>query len=171
MASPAGQEEPRQFAVRWGLSPHARRLLTLSLAGLIIAIVTRRPEFAGLAAPALLLLAAWRTDRPGQVSVRVSMPTAIVVEGVQTSVGIEIHGLADFGAALIIDPAETVGAGAPVILPGGRPHRTARLRLMPMRWGRRSLGVLVITFTDRYRLSEGEVRVPLPFVSCRPWPS
>jgi len=171
LASPAGQEEPPQFPVRWGLSPHARRLLTLSLAGLIIAIITRRPEFAGLAAPALLLLASWRTDRPRQVGVRVSMASVVVVEGVQTSVGVEISGLADFGAALVIDPAETVTAAAPVILPSGMPTRTARLRLTPMRWGRRSLGVLVITFTDRSRVSEGTVRVSLPFVNCRPRPA
>lgn len=171
MASPVGQEEPQQFPVRWGLSAHARRLLTLALAGLIIAIVTRRPEFAGLAAPALLLLATWRTDRPGQVGVRARMPSAVVVEGIQTTVGIEIHGLGDFGAALLIEPAEAVNVGAAVILPSGRPDRFAHLRLVPLRWGRRSLGLLVITFTDRYRLSEGKVLVQLPFVNCRPRPA
>ena len=43
--------------LRWRTSRHARRLLTLGLAGLFIAVLARRPEFAGLAAPALLLLA------------------------------------------------------------------------------------------------------------------
>lgn len=171
MASPAGQDEPRQFPVRWGLSAHARRLLTLSLAGLIIAIVTRRPEFAGLAAPAVLLLATWRTERPGQVSVRASMASTVVVEGIEATVGIEIRGLEDFSAALVIEPADTVSAGAAVHLPSGKPDRFAQLRLVPMRWGRRSLGLLVLTFTDRYRLSEGKVLVQLPAVNCRPQPA
>src|SRR5258708_31615339 len=117
LASPAGQEDPRQFPVRWGLSAHARRLLTLALAGLIIAIVTRRPEFAGLAAPALLLLATWRTDRPAEVSVRASLASTILVEGVETIVGIEIHGLGDFGAALAIAPDEALSARPPGLLP------------------------------------------------------
>ena len=171
MASPVGQEEPRQLPVRWGLSAHARRLLTLALAGLVIAIVTRRPEFAGLAAPALLLLATWRADRPRQVAVRASMPSTVVVEGIQTSVRIEIHGLADFWASLVVEPAETVSAGAAVTLPSGKPDRAASLRLVPVRWGRRSLGLLMITFSDRYRISEGRVLVQLPSVNCRPRPA
>jgi uncharacterized protein (DUF58 family) len=157
--------------VRWSLSAHARRLLTLALAGLVIAIVTRRPEFAGLAAPAVLLLATWRIDRPRQVGVRARMASTVVVEGTQTSVGVEIRGLADFWATLLIEPVDTVSAGAAVMLPAGEPDRFARLRLVPMRWGRRSLGLLVITFTDRYRLSEGEILVQLPLVNCRPRPA
>jgi len=49
----------------WRSSRHARRLLTLSLAGVLIALLAGRPEFAGAAAPALLLLAAGRvTSKP-----------------------------------------------------------------------------------------------------------
>jgi uncharacterized protein (DUF58 family) len=171
LASPVGQDPPRQVQVRWGLSAHARRLLTLALAGLVIAIITRRPEFAGLAAPAVLLLATWRIDRPPQVGVRATMASTVVIERTQTSVGVEIQGLADFWVTLLIEPVETVSAGAAVILPGGEPDRFARLRLVPMRWGRRSPGLLVITFTDRYRMSEGKVLVQLPVVNCRPWPA
>src|ERR1700761_976004 len=66
-APPAGTE----LELRWRSSRHARRLLTLGLAGLFIATVTRRPEFAGLAAPALLLLAAGRIQRrPPRIVVR-----------------------------------------------------------------------------------------------------
>ncbi len=58
-------------AVRWRSSRHARRLLTLGLFGVFIATITRRPEFAGLAAPALLLLAAGRIQRrPPRITVR-----------------------------------------------------------------------------------------------------
>ena len=71
--APAAQAACASVPVRWGLSAHARRLVTLALAGLIIAIVTRRAEFAGLAAPALLLLATWRSDRAGRAD-RASEP-------------------------------------------------------------------------------------------------
>ena len=59
-----------QLELRWRSSRHARRLLTLGLAGLFIAVLARRPEFAGLAAPALLLLVAGRVlRRPPRISV------------------------------------------------------------------------------------------------------
>src|ERR1700759_1059323 len=48
---PAGTE----LELRWRSSRHARRLLTLGLTGLFIAILARRPEFAGLGAPAVFL--------------------------------------------------------------------------------------------------------------------
>ena len=62
-------ESTTTVSLQWNLSRHARRLLTLALAGLALALVTRRPEFAGVAAPALLLLSPWRPGtavaRPG----------------------------------------------------------------------------------------------------------
>src|SRR5258708_35966901 len=97
LASPAGQEEPRQVPVRWGLSPHARRLLTLAVAGLIIAIVTRRPEFAGLAAPAVLLLATWRTDRPAEGGGRISPTDTTVGEGAAAAGGAALGGVRGSG--------------------------------------------------------------------------
>ena len=49
-----------ELALHWRSSRHTRRLLTLGLFGVFIATVARRPEFAGVAAPGLLLLAAGR---------------------------------------------------------------------------------------------------------------
>ena len=46
--------------------------------------------------------------------------------------------------------------------------RVVRLRLEPTRWGTRSLGMLTITFTDRYRLTEGKALIQLP---CDPVPA
>ena len=60
MAGPVQQVE-----VRWRPSRHARRLLTLALAGLLLATLTRRPELVGVAAPALLLLGAGLPGRAG----------------------------------------------------------------------------------------------------------
>ena len=54
---------PTRSTVRWRPSRHARRLLTLAAAGLLLAVLTRRPELAGLAGPPLLLLGAGRATR------------------------------------------------------------------------------------------------------------
>src|SRR4051794_9135728 len=56
LAATASPVIRREVEVRWRLSRHARRLLTLALAAMLLAVLNRRPELAGLAAPALLLL-------------------------------------------------------------------------------------------------------------------
>jgi uncharacterized protein (DUF58 family) len=165
----SGDREPlRRLAVHWNLSAHARRLLVLAVAGVILAVLTRRAEFAGLAAPALLLLATWQSDRQPEVAVRIHLGAASLVEGVSADIHVEIHGHEPFDARLLIEPADAVLTGDAVDVPGGHPTRTAVLQVVPTRWGRYSLGVLMITFTDRYRLSEGTAVVQLPFVSPYP---
>ena len=57
------QGRGRQVELSWSFSAHARRLLTLALSGLAVAVITQRPAFAAAAAPAMVLLAAWRRDR------------------------------------------------------------------------------------------------------------
>ncbi|HLI40246.1 MAG TPA: MoxR family ATPase [Streptosporangiaceae bacterium] len=78
--------------VTWQLSRHARRLLTLALAGLLAAVITGRPQFAGLAAPALLLLAGAGTARPGSVAVQAELSAAAVLEGEQVAAGVTAAG-------------------------------------------------------------------------------
>ncbi len=157
----------RRVPVRWDVSPHARRLLTLAMAGLVIAIITRRPEFAGLAAPAVLLLATWRTDRPAEVSVRVSLTDTTVVEGAAAAVRAEIGGLGELDAELIIEAADDVDAGGAVSTATGR----ARLQFVPRRWGNRPLGMLAGTLRDSHRLAEGRFLISLPRVNCLPEPA
>jgi uncharacterized protein (DUF58 family) len=165
----SGHGEPlRRLPVHWSLSGHARRLLVLAVGGVVLAVLTRRAEFAGLAAPALLLLATWQSDRNPQVEVRIHLGTASLVEGVSAPLQVEIHGHEPFAARLLIEPGESVTAGAAVDVPGGHPTRAAVLWVVPTRWGRYSLGVLVITFTDRYRLTEGTAVVELPYASTYP---
>ena len=67
--------------VRWRPSRHARRLVTLAVAGLLLATVTRRPELVGLAAPALLLLGASRPGRPTRLGVHVRLSATSLYEG------------------------------------------------------------------------------------------
>ncbi len=153
--------------VRWDLSPHARRLLTLAVAGLIIAIITRRPEFAGLAAPAVLLLATWRTARPATVALRTRLTDTTVVEGVQSAVRADLGGAGDFDADFVIEAADDVTTGGLVVVTGGR----ASLPFVARRWGGRPIGMLAGTLRDKHRLAEGRFLVSLPHVNCLPEPA
>jgi uncharacterized protein (DUF58 family) len=171
LASAAEPVGTRHLPLRWGLSAHARRLVTLALAGLIIAIVTRRAEFAGLTAPALLMLATWRPGRAAELTVRVSLDTPTVVEGTEVLVTVELYGQDELDARLTVDAGDHILAGTAVVVPAGHSRRVARLALEPTRWGRRSLGALVITYTDRYRLVEGRALLQLPEIQCRPLPA
>lgn len=172
-SGPAGppSERPdsdqRRVRVRWDASAHARRLLTLALASLIIAIITRRPEFAGLAAPAVLLLSTWRTDRPAEVRLRVSLTDTSVVEGGEAAVRAELGGLGEFDAELMIEAADDVDTQGAVVTANGR----AGLPFVPRRWGKRPLGMLAGTLYDPHRLAEGRFLVSLPAVNCLPEPA
>ena len=156
----------------WAPSAHARRLLTLAVAGLALAILTRRPEFAGLAAPALLLLATWRTDRPARLSVRIHSPRRRVVEGDAVRLGIALDGQDGYDAELEIAPAAEITAGTGAVLPGrsGTAARSVRLMFRPERWGYRRTGTLQITLRDKARLAEGTAQVELPAIECAPLP-
>jgi uncharacterized protein (DUF58 family) len=172
LESHADQAGPRQLPVRWSLSAHARRLVTLALAGLVLAIVSRRPEFAGLAAPALVLLATWRSDRGAQLAVHVSVGAdATVVEGDTVLVTVAVDGHDDLDARLAVAAGDHITAGADIIARAGQPRRVVKLELTPVRWGTRSLGLLQITLTDRYRLTEGTAQIRLPWINCRPLPA
>ena len=163
----------RTVSLRWKISPHARRLLVLALAGLVLAVVTRRPEFAGVAAPALLVLATWPADRPQDVNLTANLPAGHLVEGIETTVRVTLAGNADFNATLEIEPADGVLTGPPETLTAvpGQPYRPVGVRLMPTRWGRYSPGMLEVTFTDRYSLTEGSTLLQLPYVAVRPDPA
>lgn len=178
--SPA-RPELRQLRVEWRLSGYARRLLTLAVAGLALAVGTGRPEFAGLAAPAVLLLAGLRSSRPAHVALRAGVTDAHLVEGAEyaATVTIQAHGYAtaEFG----LEPADDIAAGPAVVVAGrppadqdgeqARPFRSVRLPFVPERWGNRDVGMVAVTLRDRLRLTEGRIVVPLPRVDCRPLPA
>jgi uncharacterized protein (DUF58 family) len=181
LANPDRRSELRQFPVRWSLSAHGRRLLTMALAGLLIALVTGRPEFAGLAAPALLVLTARGSGRPAALAVRFELADPQILEDLDTAVLVAVGGQRNFEAELRLDPAEDIAAGPPVILApqaapadgdAARPAlRHARLPVAVQHWGHRPIGLLTITLRDRYRLSEGIIQLNLPWIDCRPHPA
>ncbi len=196
---PAASDEAREQKVHWRLSGHARRLLTLAMAGLVIAALTGRPEFAGVAAPAVLLLATWRPGRPATVLVRVAVTARQLVEGEHATVIVTMRGHRGYTVQAEIKAAESFVAGPAVRAgaagrgpagsgpagsgpagsgpagsgPGGAGAGEGVLR-MPFeagRWGIRKIGRVEIVLRDRFWLSEGLLSVELPRVDCHPRPA
>jgi uncharacterized protein (DUF58 family) len=166
---PAVSDDSREYTVSWGLSGHARRLLTLALAGLAIAALTGRPEFAGLAAPAVLLLATWRPGRPDSVLVRVQATARQLVEGDQATVIVTIRGHGDYAVQAEIKAGETFEAGPAVRAGAGQ--GVLRMPFQAQRWGIRRIGRVEIMLRDRFWLAEGQVSVELPQLECYPRPA
>ena len=170
--------QPHPVELSWGPSRHARRLVTLALAGLAIAVLTRRAEFAAPAAPALLLLAAWRQDRPRSILVSATLTARRMIEGEYAAVRVTVSGYGDLAVELRIDPARAITPGpAGAAGQGGRqddgPDGDGRpdLPFLANHWGRRQVGVLQITLQDRWGISEGRAAVPLPRIDCYPLPA
>jgi uncharacterized protein (DUF58 family) len=161
-----------ELELYWRSSRHARRLLTLGLAGLFIAVLARRPEFAGLAAPALLLLVAGRAQRrPPRISVSARPSARRVFEGERLAVDVAVHltgeGAGECAVRWRLHPGlEITPAGA-----AAADGRQARFVISSERWGRRQIGSLEVTLRDRWRLAEGHVSTPLPSIDCYPAPA
>jgi len=162
-----GATAPRQVRTQWWMSAHARRLITLALAALITAVITRRPEFAGIAAPAVLLLAARRPEQPAQLSVGVRTSATRLSEGETADLEVTVTGYGDHSVDLTVHPRYAVVPEAG----GSAPGRESTLPFRVDRWGRRSLGLLEITLWDRWRLTQGRAMVELPTVDCYPRPA
>ncbi len=179
MSSPAPNEPPARpgpgpaapgtvLELRWRSSRHARRLLTLGLAGLFIATLARRPEFAGLAAPALLLLAAGRIQRrPPRLVVRARPSSRRGFEDEVMALDVTAEGQDGCDIRWTLHPGREIAPVGPPVADGP----AARLTFTPERWGRRDLGTLDVTLRDRWRLSEGHASLSLPRIDCYPAPA
>jgi uncharacterized protein (DUF58 family) len=153
---------------RWRSSRHARRLLTLGLVALFVATVARRPEFAGLAAPALLLLAAGRTQRrPPRISLRVRPSTRRAFEGELVAIDLAAEGQDQCSVQWTLHPGREIEPGGAAAADGPR----ARFTFSPQRWGRRPIGTVDVVLRDLWRLAEGHLTVNLPALDCYPAPA
>jgi len=151
--------------IDWRLSRHSRRLLTLALAGLLFAVITRRPEFAGLAAPALLLLAGTRAPRPSEVTVTTGLSAVRVFEGEQVEIKLSVDG--DHSATWLLHPGPVVESLDGVTRDGSK----ARFLISPERWGRRPAGTVTLTLRDKWRVTEGTATLRLAAMDCYPNPA
>jgi uncharacterized protein (DUF58 family) len=164
-------DQAAELTVRWRLSRHARRLLTLGLAGAFIATIARRPEFAGVAAPALLLLAAGRVAHPGVFSVRVRTSTTRAFEGEVIAVDAEAHGTGALSVRWTLHPGRGLDLAGPPSADSAADGAQVRLLIRPEHWGRRQLGTLDVVLRDRWRLTEGHASLNLPRLDCYPHPA
>jgi uncharacterized protein (DUF58 family) len=174
----------RRVPVRWRLSAHAGRLLTVTVAALALALLTHRAAFAGLAAPAALLLSTLRAPRPAELTVEVRPTDSGSVEGLPSALQIGLGDQGDHDADLRIEPGDAIVPGPGLVLPApvlparvlpararAGQSRQAVLPFTPERWGRRQIGMLAITLRDSYGLTEGRIRLGLPWIDCRPVPA
>ena len=166
-AAPVGQA--REAEVRWRASRHARRLLTLALAGLLFATLTRRPELAGLAAPALLLLGAGHRGLPSRLGVRAGLTASRLYEQELAAVDVAAETPADtqFDTRWTFQPEKGVEPASATAVSGA----AARFTFTVPRWGRRPLGSVSLVLHDQWRLAEGRVSFRLPGVDCYPHPA
>ena len=161
----AGQR--REVQVAWHLSGLARSLITLALAALCAAVATRRPEFAGLAAPAVLILVRRPRSEAAAVGVTLAMDGAILVEGDQSAVLVRVDGPEGLTVGLRLHPSAWITAGAARAGTDG----WHRLPFRARHWGSRPAGTLELIVHDRWRLAEGHALVTLPAVTCLPKPA
>ena len=174
MSAPAGPNDrllrvgPTELALHWRSSRHARRLLTLGLFGVFIATVARRPEFAGVAAPALLLLAAGRAQRrPPRITVRARPSSRRGFEGELMALDVVIEGQHDCTVRWTLHPGQEIGPVGATAADGPQ----ARFTFTPERWGRRQIGTLDVVLRDRWRLAEGHATMTLHGLDCYPAPA
>jgi uncharacterized protein (DUF58 family) len=148
----------------WSRSAHACRLATLAVTSLIIAVITRRPEFAGVAAPAVLLLAVGTLRRPEQIGISIRLNATALAEDEEARLSVAVSGHGDYSVDLLMHPRYAVvptGGAAAASGEAGLPFRVSRS-------GRRHLGILEVTLRDPWRLDVGRVAVELPEVACYP---
>jgi uncharacterized protein (DUF58 family) len=165
---PTSSAAGTELELRWRASRHTRRLLTLGLTGLLIAVLARRPEFAGLAAPALVLLAAGRARRQRpRIVVRARPTTRRAFEGERLAVDVSADGTDDCSVRWRLHPGPEIAPVGATAADG----RQARFVVTPERWGRRQAGKLEVTLRDRWRLAEGHATMTLPMLDCYPAPA
>ena len=157
-----------EVKISWHPSRHARRLLTLAAAALLLALVTRNPALAGVAGPPLLLLGLGRASgaRPPRVAVRVGLTATRVFEGEPVAVDVSVPD-DGHGARWAFEPGRGIAVTSATAVNGP----AARFTFDVPRWGKRRVGALTLTLHDRWRLAEGRLTFTLPSVDCYPSPA
>jgi uncharacterized protein (DUF58 family) len=133
-----------------------------------IATLARRPEFAGLAAPALLLLAAGRVQRrPPRITVRARPSSRRGFEDEVMALDVSAEGQENCHVEWTLHPGREIAPVGAAAADGAQ----ARFTFTPERWGRRDLGTLDVTLRDPWRLAEGHASLTLPRIDCYPAPA
>ena len=173
----SSQVRADEAKVSWRPSRHARRLLTLAAAALLLALATRNPALAGVAGPPLLLLGMARVGpgrprgtgaggRPDRVGMRIGLTSARMYEGEPVAVDVSVAD-DEHDVRWAFEPGRGIEPGSAVMVNGP----AARFTFEVPRWGKRGVGAVTLTLHDRWRLTEGRVTFTLPSVDCYPSPA
>jgi len=157
----------RAVAVKWRLSGLGRSLVTFALTALVLAVITRRTEFAGLAAPALLVLVPRRRSGPATIRLTLAEGARQVTENEQSAVLAQISRHGEGTLRLKLHPAAWIVPGSATLGADG----WHRVPFLAQRWGLRPVGTLEGILHDRWRLAEGRFVADLPAVTCLPVPA
>jgi uncharacterized protein (DUF58 family) len=160
-------------AVTWRPSRHARRLLTLAIAALIMGLLTRNPALAAVAGPPLLILGMARLGsalpgrgRPAKLDVRVGLTAGRLYENEPTAVDVTAAD-GELDLRWLFEPGPGIEAGSAAAATGP----AARFIFTVPRWGKRKVGRVTLALHDRWHLAEGRVDFTLPSVDCYPSPA
>ena len=170
----SSQVQAEDVQVSWRPSRHARRLLTLAAAALLMALLTRNPALAGVAGAPLLLLGMARvgpgrsggSGRPDRLGVRVGLTSTRMYEGEPAAVDVSVAD-DEHDARWAFEPGRGIEPGSAVAVNG----TAARFTFEVPRWGKRGVGTVTVALHDRWRLVEGRVTFTLPSVDCYPSPA
>ena len=116
----SSQVRADEVKVSWRPSRHARRLLTLAAAALLLALLTRNPALAGVAGPPLLLLGMARvrgSGRPERLGVRVGLTSARMYEGEPVAVDVSVAD-DEHDARWAFEPGRGIEPGSAVAVNG-----------------------------------------------------
>jgi uncharacterized protein (DUF58 family) len=154
--------------VKWRPSRHARRLVTLAVAALIMGLITRNAAIAAVAGPPLLILAMARlgTGRPAALNVRVGLTSKQIYEHELAAVDV-IAADHDHDLRWVFEP----GIGVETRDASSANGPAAQFVFEIPRWGKRKVGTVILAVHDRWHLSEGRVEFNLPAVDCYPSPA
>ena len=166
--SASSQVQATDALITWRPSRHARRLLTLMATALLMALLTRNPALAGVAAPPLLILGMARLGkgRPERLGVRVGLTSTRLYEGEPVAVDVSAADAED-DLRWVFNPGRGIEPGSAVAVNGP----AARFTFEVPRWGERGVGSVTLTLHDQWHLAEGRVSFPLPAVYCYPSPA
>ena len=87
----------------------ARTAISLvPLAGLALAVVTKRPEFVAVATPAIVVLSAWRDTKADAIKVGVRLTATRVFEGEQVAVEVTVAGSGESALEVVLHPSDGI---------------------------------------------------------------
>jgi uncharacterized protein (DUF58 family) len=157
-----------EIPVKWRPSRHARRLLTLAAAALLMGLLTRNPAVAAVAGPPLLILGMARlgNGKAARVAMRIGLTAEQLYENEPAAVD-AVADDRDHDLRWSFEPGIGIDAGSAVAVSGP----AARFTFEVPRWGKRKVGRVSLVLHDRWHLAEGRVDFALPAVACYPSPA